>query len=156
VFGSQGLSYIDADKITVNSNLVNNWKVVMSKTASEHAGQSDKKGRKKVISRIEVLEPNVICTESYLLLSVFDKEEEANSMKSYVKTKFFRFLLSTILLTQNIAKDKFQFVPLQDFTANSDIEWRKSVEDIDKQLYAKYNLTPDEIAFIETMIKPME
>lgn len=156
VFGSQGVSYIDADKITVNSKVICNWKVVMSKTASEHAGQSDREGRKKVISRIEVLGPNVICTESYLLLSVFDKEEDANNMKSYVKTKLFRFLLSTILLTQNIAKDKFQFVPVQDFTEKSDIDWSKSITEIDKQLYTKYGLTEEEIAFIESMIKPME
>ena len=76
-------------------------------------------------------------------------------MKSYVQTRFFRFLLSTILLTQNIAKDKFQFIPLQDFTITSDIDWSKSVAEIDQQLYRKYDLTADEIEFIETHVKEM-
>ena len=127
----------------------------MSKTSAEHAGEADKNGSKKVISRIFVLPPDTICSETYLLMSVFENEDYANNMVTYMKTKFFRFLLSSILLTQNIAKDKFQFVPLQEFTENSDIDWRKSVEEVDKQLYAKYALTDDEIAFIEKMIKPM-
>ena len=127
----------------------------MSKTSAEHAGQSDKDGKKKVVSRIEVLAPNVICTESYLLLSAFENETEANNLKSYVQSRFFRFLLSTILLTQNIAKDKFQFIPLQDFTSASDIDWSQSVADIDRQLYAKYGLSEEEVAFIEGMIKGM-
>ena len=63
-----------------------------------------------------------------------------------MKTKFARFLLSSILLTQNIAKDKFQLIPLQDFTK----PWT------DAELYTKYGLTDEEIAFIESMIKPME
>ncbi len=146
LFGSQGISYINLERISTNSNLRDKWKVVMSKTSAEHAGQSDKDGKKKVVSRVEVLAPNVVCTESYLLLSVFETELEALNLKNYVKTKFFRFLLSTILLTQNIAKDKFQFVPIQDFSR----PWT------DAELYAKYGLTDDEIAFIESMIKPME
>ena len=155
LFGSQGISYLNEHDVVANKNLIEKWKVIMSKTSAEHAGQSDKDGKKKVVSRIEVLAPNVICTESYLLLSVFEYEVEALNMKSYVQTRFFRFLLSTILLTQNIAKDKFQFIPHQDFTITSDIDWSKSVADIDRQLYAKYGLSDEEVAFIESMIKVM-
>ncbi|MGL4993815.1 MAG: Eco57I restriction-modification methylase domain-containing protein [Bacteroidales bacterium] len=155
VFGSKGYFYIEQSLITSNKSLIDKWKVVMSKTSSEHAGQSDKDGKKRVVSRIEVLGPNTVCTESYLLLSIFDSKAEANNLKAYVKTSFFRFLLSTILLTQNISKDKFKFVPLQDFTTKSDIDWSKSIEEIDQQLYAKYSLTEEEIAFIESTIKPM-
>ncbi|OIP83305.1 MAG: DEAD/DEAH box helicase [Porphyromonadaceae bacterium CG2_30_38_12] len=155
LYGSQGISYVKLEDITVNRELIGKWKVIMSKTSAEHAGQSDKDGKKKVVSRIEVLEPNVICTESYLLLSVFDNESDALNLKSYVQSRFFRFLLSTILLTQNIAKDKFQFIPLQDLTSSSDIDWSQSVTDIDRQLYAKYGLSEEEVAFIEGMIKGM-
>lgn len=109
-------------------------------------GQTDQEGRKKIVSKVEVLGPGQICTETYLLLSTFDTESEANNLKGYVKTRFFRFLMSTILLTQNIAKDKFQFIPNQDFSKS----WN------DEELYAKYGLTDDEIAFIESMIRPME
>ena len=58
-------------------------------------------------------------------------------------------------ITQSAPQRVYKFVPLQDFTANSDIDWSKSVAEIDQQLYAKYNLSPDEISFIEKMIKPM-
>ncbi|MBR6298065.1 MAG: hypothetical protein IKR34_02350 [Candidatus Gastranaerophilales bacterium] len=56
----------------------------------------------------------------------------------------------------NLSKEKFQFVPLQDFTSNSDIDWSKPIAEIDAQLYKKYGLSEEEISFIESMIKPME
>lgn len=118
----------------------------MSKASAEHAGQVDKDGRRKILSRTEILPPFSICSESYLLLNVFATRKEAENMLSYVKTRFFRYLLSTILLTQNISKDKFQFVPLQDFSH----PWT------DEMLYKKYGLDENEIAFIESMIRPME
>lgn len=77
-------------------------------------------------------------------------------MKKYIQTRFVRFLLASILITQNIVRDKFQFVPLQDFTSSSDIDWTQSIADIDRQLYRKYGLSDEEVAFIENMIKPME
>ena len=146
VFGSQGYFYTKLDEITNNTTLIGKWKVIISKTSAEHAGQSDREGKKKIISRIMVLEPNVVCTESYLLLSAFDNREYADNMVSYVKTIFFRFLMSTILLTQNIAKDKFAFIPVQD--------WSKSWSDA--ELYKKYELTKDETTYIESLIKPMD
>ncbi len=127
----------------------------MSKASAEHAGQTDKEGRKRIVSRLEVLEPGTICTESYLLLDVFDTQTEAENMKKYMRTQFVRFLISSILFTQNIVRDKFRFVPIQNFTENSDINWNKSIKEIDEQLYAKYHLSEEEIAFIESMIKPM-
>ena len=146
LFGSKGITYVKRSEVKTNSDLIDKWKVVMSKASAEHAGQTDREGRKRIISRIEVLPPNMICSESYLLIKVFDNEIEAQNLKLYVQTNTFRFLLSTILLTQNIAKDKFQFVPLQDFSR----PWT------DADLYAKYGLTDDEIQFIESMIRPME
>ncbi len=155
VFSSKGICYIKESEVKTNGNLISRWKVIISKTSSEHAGQSDKDGKKRVLSRVEVLPPNSVCSESYLLLNVFDNEQEALNLVSYMKTRFVRFLLSTILLTQNIAKDKFAFVPLQNFTSTSDIDWSKPIAEIDQQLYAKYGLSPEEIVFIESMIKVM-
>ena len=74
----------------------------------------------------------------------------------YVKTKFARCLLGTLKATQHNPRDTWSNVPLQDFTSTSDIDWSQSIADIDHQLYAKYGLSDDEIAFIEKMIKPME
>ena len=155
VYGSQGISYADKYVVSQNTELIDNWKVIASK-ASAQGGRADKDGKRKVIPKIEVLTPNVVCTESYLLLSSFSNEDSANNLCKYVKSKFFRFLLSLKVITQNISKDCFRFVPLQDFTSNSDIDWSRSIGEIDAQLYEKYGLERDEIDFIERMIKPME
>ena len=146
IMTSKGDFYVPIKDITTNKGIVDDWKVVMSKTSAEHAGQADKDGRKKVVSRIEILGKQYICSESYLLIGHMKSKEASVNLLNYIKTKFFRFLLSAVLLTQNIAKDKFQFVPLQDFTR----PWT------DEELYAKYGLTDEEIQFIESMIRPME
>ena len=73
-----------------------------------------------------------------------------------MKTKFFRYLVSIKKKTQNGPRGVYQFVPLQNFTNKSDIDWSKSVAEIDSQLYKKYKLTDEEIQFIESTIKPME
>ena len=156
LYGSKGITYVSKRDVNTNCDLIDKWKLIMSKTASEHAGQADANGQKKVLSRIEVLKPGTICSETYLLLNTFDDEQSAKNMQVYMKTRFVRFLLSTILITQNIAKDKFKFVPLQDFTAASDIDWSKTVAEIDEQLFRKYQLSQEECDFIRQMIKPMD
>jgi hypothetical protein len=155
LFGSDGISYLSESEVPQNIQLAPLWKVIMSKASAEHAGQTDREGRKRIISRLEVLPPGTICTESYLLLDTFENEQEANNMKLYMRTQFVRFMLASILLTQNIVRDKFRFVPIQDFTSSSDIDWSQDVSGIDRQLYFKYGLTEEEVAFIEAMIKPM-
>ena len=156
LFGSDGITYMEEKDVPQNKEIVDKWKVIMSKASAEHAGQTDANGRKRIVSRLEVLPPYTICTESYLLLDIFDNEEEAHNLKKYIRTCFTRFLLASILITQNIVRDKFKFVPIQNYKNNSDIDWSQSIPDIDRQLYTKYNLSDDEIAFIEKMIKPMD
>ena len=146
IMTSKGYFYVPQKDISTNIDIIDEWKVVMSKTSAEHAGQADKEGRKKVVSRIEILGKQNICSESYLLIGHMKTKESSENLVEYIKTKFFRFLLSSVLLTQNIAKDKFQFVPLQDFSK----PWT------DEELYKKYGLTDEEIQFIESMIRPME
>lgn len=90
--------------------------------------------------------PNSCCTETYLVLGVFDNKDHANNFETYIRTKFFRFLVLLKKNTQNAARGVYEFVPLQDFSH----PWT------DEMLYKKYNLTEDEIAFIESMIRPME
>lgn len=94
-------------------------------------------------------------TDTFLSIGKFASAEEASACLKYVKSKFARCLLGTLKATQHNPKDTWANVPMQDFTANSDIDWSKSIEEIDIQLYAKYNLSKDEIVFIESMIKPM-
>ena len=90
------------------------------------------------------------------LQETFDTEQEATALFKYIKTKFLRTMLGVLKVTQDNKKSVWKYVPLQDFTENSDIDWTKSVAEIDKQLYAKYGLTDEEIFFIETNVKEMK
>lgn len=94
-------------------------------------------------------------TDTFLSIGKFADAQEASACLIYVRTKFARCLLGTLKVTQHNARDTWSNVPLQDFTPHSDIDWNQSVADIDRQLYAKYQLSDEEIAFIERMIKPM-
>lgn len=97
-----------------------------------------------------------ISTETFLLVGPFNTLEERDNCAKYLQTAFFKILLYFGKGTMHVNKNVFQFVPLQDFTGNSDIDWSDSIEGIDRQLYKKYGLTKEEIDFIESMIKPME
>lgn len=109
----------------------------------------------KILGDPEYAPKHSVCSQSYIY-AAFDGEKEAKHFEKYVKTCFFRVLVSAIKITQSAPSRVYRFVPLQDFTSASDIDWGKSVAEIDRQLYAKYNLSEEEIAFIEKMIKPME
>lgn len=110
----------------------------------------------EVMSTPLVGEPLVGCTESFIQIGAFDNETEAQNCMKYIKTKFCRALLGTLKITQHNPKSTWRNVPLQDFTAQSDIDWTQSVEKIDKQLYKKYGLSEKEVDFIETHVKAME
>lgn len=97
---------------------------------------------------------NSVCSQSYLY-AAFKSESEAKNFLKYISTRFLRILVSAAKVSQHAMSKVYRFVPLQDFTANSDVDWSKPVDEIDKQLYAKYGLTKDEIDFIDSMIKPM-
>lgn len=125
---------------------IDKWKVMISYLSSEHAGQPDKSGMFRVLSTIEILPPKTICTETYLLAGCFETQHEAKNMFAYLRTKFVRFLVAQIAVSQHITKGTFAFVPVQDFSK----QWT------DSELYKKYGLSPEEIDFIESMIKPME
>ena len=99
--------------------------------------------------------PGDLCTETFLMIGEYGTRQEAVNTIKYIKTKFFRCLMGIRKNTQHAPRSVFRFVPLQDFTSSSDIDWSASVADIDRQLYDKYELTADERAFIERMIKPM-
>ena len=96
------------------------------------------------------------CTETFTALGAFDIEAEAANCMKYVKTKFARALLGILKLTQHNPAETWRFVPLQDFTAGSDIDWSAAVAEIDRQLYKKYGLDAREVAFIEAKVKAME
>jgi len=146
VYSSAGTGYISRDMISQGKDNIEKYKILISKVTSEHAGEPDKSGMFKVISRALVLAPNEVCTDSYLIAFPTNNKTEAENFYLYLCTKFFRFLLLQSITSINLSKDKFSFIPMQDFSK----PWT------DKELYEKYELTSDEINFIESMIKPMD
>lgn len=111
----------------------------------------------EVISTPLIGEPLIGHTETFISFGAFEYQTEAERLYKYIKTKFMRALLGVKKVTQgNKNKEVWKLVPLQDFTEKSDIDWTKSIPEIDQQLYAKYGLSEDEIQFIEEKIQPME
>lgn len=143
---SKGPTYVDREDVTRNIDMIDDYKVIFSKATCEHAGTPDKNGQYRVISTNKILNPGEVCTQSYLVGNNFKTKMEAENFIGYMRTKFFRFLLLQGLTSQDISKDKFIFVPSQDFTK----VWS------DEVLYRKYHLSVEEIDFIESMIKPMD
>lgn len=145
LYSSDGISYIKSESVTNGNEKVSSYKLMVSKVISEHAGEPDKNGKMKIISTVRVLKPKEVCTDSYLCVGKFSNLREANNLLDYLRTKFVRFLMMQAISSINLSRDKFYFVPIQDFTE----EWN------DQKLYKKYSLTESEIAFIEKMIKSM-
>lgn len=147
--GNRVIRYIDGTVIRKNADKINTPKVLIPKAYG--AGESFPH---QILGKPEIASGNSVCSQSYLFVSL-PTIQEANNFVKYIKSKFLRILVSAAKLSQDAMSKVYRFVPLQDFTAGSDIDWSKSVEEIDAQLYAKYNLSDEEIAFIESMIKPM-
>ena len=108
------------------------------------------------IAAAVIAEPGVAFSQSFNAFGRFENREYAENIEKYIKTKFARSLLGILKITQHLSAPKWKYVPLQDFTSNSDIDWTQPIAAIDQQLYKKYDLTPDEIRFIETHVKEME
>lgn len=138
-FGSSG--YISIDQIEKNQELVNQYKIFISK-----ASPGSDVYPHQVLGRPIISEPNSACTETYIVIGPFKSRIMCENVKSYISTMFFRFLVVLIKSTQDVPRRVYQFVPIQDFTQS----WT------DEKLYKKYGLTQEEIAFIESMIRPME
>ena len=133
-------------EITTGREMIDKWKVITSYVGYDHAGNPGKDGKRRVLSRIDMIGPNTICTETYLVIGAFETKEEAENLISYMKTRFFRYLVSVFMVSHHLTKDAYRLVPLQDFSH----PWT------DEMLYKKYGLDENEIAFIESMIRPME
>lgn len=153
--GSRSIKYTTSFTLHENGQkLLKNWKVFISK-ADGAAGQLGNPIPARIIGKSELGNPNMVCTETFLAIGPFNTKGESVNVQKYLETRFLRFLVG-IRKLKNMTQDTYSFVPLQDFTENSDIDWSDSIEGIDRQLYKKYGLTKEEIDFIESMIKPME
>lgn len=145
LYQNGGTGFIEREMIPRNAAWVDQWKVFLSGTASEHGGQTDRSGTRRVFSRILVGGPGTACTETYLVVGRFSTEAEALNLAAYLRTRFVRFLVSLRTNTQHLYSERFAFVPALPMDRN----WT------DEMLYEKYGITKDEIAFIESMIRPM-
>jgi site-specific DNA-methyltransferase (adenine-specific) len=132
--------------ITIGVEMIDKWKVISSRSGHEHAGNPGSDGRRRVLSKIEILPPGTICTETYLVIGVYPEKTQAKNLVSYMQTRFFRFLVSLFMYSHSITKDTYAFVPILDMNTC----WT------DEMLYKRYGLTKEEIAFIESKIRPME
>jgi len=104
----------------------------------------------------QVLGPGVGVTQTFITIGAFETEGEAQACFSYVKTKFARAMLYVLKVTQHNPRSTWKYVPRQDFSSTSDIDWSEPIPQIDQQLYAKLGLDSEEIAFIQATVKPME
>lgn len=140
------IGYISPGIITKNKVAVNKYKLFFTTSYSTNAFNPPE----TIIG-----EQNSVCTETFLLIGPFDTEIEQKNCYKYICTNFFKTLLFFGRGTMQVSQDVFRFVPLQNFTSLSDIDWNKSIPEIDNQLSAKYQLTNEEIAFIKSLIKSM-
>lgn len=144
---SGGKGYVKESEIKKNINLIKKYKVIIGKINPDRGGVNNAKDSKSnVTTKVRVLKPNEINSESYLLLAAFNDEEEAKNCAIYFSSKFVRFLVFLTLSSMNITKKNFQFAPLEDFKC----VWN------DEKLYTKYNLSDSEIEHIESVIRSME
>lgn len=125
------------------------YKVLLSK-----ASGSGRFGER--LASLAVVGKQVGHTQSFVSVGNFNTKQEADALVKYLKSKFARALLGILKVTQDITPRVWKFVPVQDFTSESDINWSRSIADIDKQLYAKYDLSDEEIDFIESHVKEMD
>ena len=138
-FGKEG--YINSNQAEINRHLINKFKVFVSK-----ASPGGDNYPHQVISEPLIGSPNTCCTETYILIGPFENKQICENVISYMKTKFFRFLMILIKNTQDVPKKVYSFVPLQDFKK----KWS------DDKLFKKYNINQKEVDFINTLIKPMD
>lgn len=146
--GKRKRKFIRKDYIKDSSGTLKKWKLLVSK-----ANGSGVFG--ETLSKSIVSEPENGYTQTFIAIGAFNTKKEAEHVGQYIKTKFVRALLGVLKITQDNPGPKWKYVPLQDFTSKSDIDWTKSVHEIDLQLYKKYGLSKEEKDFIETHVKEM-
>ena len=146
--------YIPLKYIDKNDNNLKDYKVLVPR--SNGSGAIGEVLSTPLIGKPLIGKPLIGFTQTFLSFGKFDNPSEAENLLKYIKSKFARTMLSVLKVTQDNPKSIWKYVPLQNFTSNSDIDWSKSIHDIDKQLYEKYDLNEEEINFIESKVKEMD
>lgn len=151
--GKRIYKWFRADYLSAPESL-SSYKVVVSKGHGA-AGVIGKPVPAQLLGKPFVEGPNVGFTETFISAGSFATNDEAESCVKYLSGKFSRVMLGILKVTQNIPASVWKYIPLQDFSSDSDIDWSASVAEIDQQLYKKYGLSDEEIEFIETYVKAM-
>ena len=146
--GKRVKRYVRKDYIRDGANILDKYSLLVPKAIG--SGRFGEPLSAEIIAC-----PNESYTQTFIGIGAFDNRVEAENVGQYIKTKFARAMLGVLKITQDCPAPKWKYVPLQDFTSSSDIDWSKSVAEIDQQLYAKYGLDEKEIAFIESHVKEM-
>lgn len=149
VSGKRGYKYCHRRYIKTNHKSLTKYKVLVPKAAG--SGQFG-----ETLPPMIVVGPFIAFTQTYISIGLFNTEEEANNLHKYLKTKLCRALLYVLKVTQDNLPAAWRCIPIQDFSNKSDVDWTKTIPEIDKQLFKKYNLTDEEITFIESHVKEME
>ena len=144
-------SYISPNDVSRNEDLISKYKIICARAVSAWSGKPE-----NVITSIQLLNPFEICTGTYSVVYYTEYLNEAINAVKYLKTRFVRELLRCTIDARGVISGiTFEYVPTQNFTSNSDIDWSKLISEIDQQLYKKYGLSQEEILYIEKTIKPM-
>lgn len=152
--GRRNYKYIEKKYIDSKDTNLNGYKVIVP--ANNGSGAIGEVASTPLIGTPLIGTPLMGYTQTFISFGNCEELEEAENIFKYIKGKFARAMLGILKVTQNGKKPVWECVPMQNFKENSDIDWKKSISEIDQQLYKKYNLSQNEIEFIETHVKEME
>ena len=147
LLSSEGESYVKESEVTKNKDLVPHFKISVGTLNPDRGGVNNASdGKSNVTTRVRILKPHEVVTETYIILGTFADEDEANNFADYIRTRFSRYLVFLTLSSMHIVRDNFRFVPILDFKKS----WTET------ELYSRYGLTDAEVSYIESLIRPME
>ena len=147
LISSEGESFVKEEDVSKNRELIGNYKISVGTLNPDRGGVNNASdGKSNVTTRVRVLRPKEVVTETYIILGTFPDEKEANNYADYIRTRFARYLVFLTLSSMHIVRDNFRFLPILDFKRG----WTES------ELYDRYGLTTEEITYIESLIRPMD
>lgn len=146
LYSSNKISYIPEKSIVKGTDLLRGYKIIIGILGAEHALEPDKEGKFRIItSSMKVIGPNEACTHSYFTIGCFDNKKDADGLLSYMRCKFSRFLILLSMTSTHLSRNVLTFLPQQDFSKCY----------TDEELYSKYELSSEEIEYIENLMKEM-
>lgn len=143
LYSSAGVSFIHESDITQGNDLVDVYKIMISRLSAEHAGEPDKSGQYRILSKMKILMPSEVCTDSYIIAFANKNRNYVENAFSFLQTKFVRFLILQTLSSINMSRNGYSFVPMHDFNELWD----------DERLNAYYGISEDEVAYIDKTVK---